>query len=280
MSFIKLTLIVLTSLLFWSATPFAQGTPAAWDIVQKYHRAMFYDGNDMKAKIHMRLITRDGKERTRDLTMLRKDIQDREGRRSGESSGNGGEQKYFIYFYQPADVRDMTFMVWKYPGKDDDRWLYMPALKLVRRIAANDKRSSFAGSDFTYEDVSGRDVEDDTYTLVREETLNGKTCDVIKSTPKSEKDADYSEKLSWFDRTSRLPLKEEYYDKRGTLSKVFTADEIRDVSGFPTVVKRTMLNVQTGHKTEVTFEEVKYNLGLPDDLFTERYLRNAPAEAK
>jgi outer membrane lipoprotein-sorting protein len=171
-------------------------------------------------------------------------------------------------------------MVWKYAGKDDDRWLYMPALKLVRRIAANDKSSSFVGSDFTYEDVSGRDLEEDTYALVKEETIDGKTCDVVKSTPKSEKSADYSYKLSWFDKTNFLPLKEEYYDKRGNLFKVFSADETRDVSGFPTIIKRTMVNVQTNHKTEVTFEEITYNLGLTDDLFTERYLRNAPAEAK
>ena len=74
----------------------------------------------------------------------------------------GGEQKFFMYFFQPADVKDMTFMVYKYPAKDDDRWLFVPAINMVRRIAAQDKTSSFVGSDFTYEDVSGRDLHDDT----------------------------------------------------------------------------------------------------------------------
>jgi outer membrane lipoprotein-sorting protein len=252
--------------LLGSAAAFGQGSSTPEAIVRQSQQAFFYAGKDLKARVHMRLIARDGKERLRELVMLRKDIQE------------GGEQKYFIYFQQPSDVRDMTFMVWKYPGRDDDRWLYMPALKLVRRVAANDKRSSFAGSDFTYEDISGRDLEEDTYELAREESLNGKGCDVVKSTPKTEKGADYSYRLSWVERASRLPLKEEFYDRQGKLAKVFTADEAQEVQGIPTVVRRSMANLQTGHRTEVVFAEVRYDLGLPDDLFTERYLRNAPAE--
>ncbi|MBI2505692.1 MAG: outer membrane lipoprotein-sorting protein [Candidatus Latescibacteria bacterium] len=258
---------ILLAALLWSA-PSSAEAPAAEDLARKSQLAFFYAGEDLKVKIHMRLVTRDGKERLRDLTMLRKDVQE------------GGEQKYFICFHQPADVRDMTFMVWKYPGKDDDRWLYMPALKLVRRIAADDKRSSFAGSDFTYEDVSGRGLEEDVYALIREENLDDKVCDVVKSTPKTEKGADYSYKLSWIDRNTFLPLKEEYYDRQGNLARVFTAGELKEVQGLPTIVRRTMMNLQTGHKTEVVFEEVKYNLGLVNDLFTERYLRSAPPEAK
>jgi len=123
----------------------------------------------MKARVLMKLITKDGKERIRDLTMLRK------------NSGKGGEQRYFIYFHKPPDVKDMTFMVWKYPGKDDDRWLFIPAIKLVKRIAANDKGSSFVGSDFSYEDVSGRNVEEDNYSLLKEEMFNGKDTYTIKS---------------------------------------------------------------------------------------------------
>src|SRR3990172_102307 len=133
--------------------------PAAEEIMAKAHLAMFYPGEDMRARVTMRLVSRDGKERVRELTMSRRDLQD------------GGEQRYFIYFHRPPDVRDMTFLVWKYPGKDDDRWLYVPALKLVRRIAASDKRSSFAGSDFSYEDVSGREPEEDAHKLLREEEV-------------------------------------------------------------------------------------------------------------
>jgi outer membrane lipoprotein-sorting protein len=190
----------------------------------------------------------------------------------------GGDQKYFIYFHQPADVRDMTFLVWKYPRKDSDRWLFIPAIKLVKRIAANDKRSSFVGSDFSYEDVSGRAVEEDTHSLLREEKYEGKDVQVVKSVPKVPESVDFGYKLSWIDKGSFVPWKEEYYDKRGSLFKVFTANEVKSVQGFITVLKRTMRNVQSGHRTEVTYNDVKYNQGFPDSLFSERSLKNPPRE--
>ena len=106
----------------------------------------------------MRLISKGGQERIREMTMLRKNF--------GEI---GGDQKYFMYFFQPADVKDMTFMVYKYHGKDADRWLFVPSISMVRRIAAKDKHSSFVGSDFTYEDVSGRNLQEDAHSIVKEE---------------------------------------------------------------------------------------------------------------
>ena len=214
----------------------------------------------------MNLISKNGKERIRELTMLRLNL------------GESGEQKYYMYFHRPADVRQMTFMVWKYPGKNDDRWLYIPSIKLVRRIAANDKNSSFVGSDFTYEDVSGREVAEDTYTLKGEEALNGKSAYVVESTPGDEKSTYYSRKVSWIDKETFLPLKEEYYDKRGNLSKRFSADKIESIQGKATIVQRSMANVRNGHRTLVTFEKVNYNVGLKEDIFSERYLRNAPRE--
>jgi hypothetical protein len=189
--------------------------------------------------------------------------------------GPGGEQKFFIYFFLPADVKNMTFMIFKHPPTDADRWLFIPAVNMVRRIAAQDKHSSFVGSDFTYEDVSGRNLEDDTHAVVKEEVLSGKACFVIKSVPKTE-DVDYRYKLSRIDKATFLPLKEEYYDKKNELYKIFSADEIKDVKGFPTVTKRSMKNVQSGHMTKVTYLTVDYDLGLEDSLFSERYLKQPP----
>ena len=243
---------------------YSQENLTADEIIRRSQAAFYYPGSDMKARVLMKLITKDGRERIRDFTMLRKNLD------------KGGEQRYFIYFYKPPDVKDMTFMVWKYPGKDDDRWLFIPAIKLVKRIAASDKRSSFVGSDFSFEDVSGRDAEEDNHSLLKEEMFNGKNTYVIKSVPKNEGSADYSYKVSWIDKESLIPLKEEYYDKRGELYKVFTADVVKEIQDFPTVTKRTMKNVQSGHRTEVTFEEVGYNNGIGDEIFSERYLRNPP----
>lgn len=236
----------------------------AEEIMKKSQSAFLYAGKDFKARVMMKLISKGGQERLREMTMLRKNF--------GEA---GGDQKYFIYFFKPQDVRDMTFMVYKYPAKDDDRWLFVPAINMVRRIAAQDKTSSFVGSDFTYEDVSGRDIEDDTHEMVKEEKLGERISYVIKSTPKAS-DVDYKYKLSWIDKENFLPLKEEYYDRKGELYRIFTADEIKDIKGFPTITKRTMKNIQTGHRTEVMFIKTDYDIGIEDSLFSERYLKQAP----
>ncbi|MDO8426431.1 MAG: outer membrane lipoprotein-sorting protein [Deltaproteobacteria bacterium] len=244
--------------------PFKAFALSPEEVMKNSQAAFLYQGKDFKARVMMKLIGKSGSERIRELTMLRKNY--------GEA---GGDQKYFMYFFQPADVKDMTFMVYKYPGRDDDRWLFIPALNMVRRIAAQDKSSSFVGSDFTYEDLSGRDIEDDTHAIVKEEKLGASDCYVVKSAPKAG-DVDYSFKLSWIDKKGFLPLKEEYYDKKGELYRVFSAEEVKDAKGFPTVTKRQMKNLQSGHSTEVSFTKVDYNIGIEDSLFSERYLKQPP----
>jgi len=246
------------------------GRLTADEIVVKSLDAFYYQGLDMKQNALMELIDKDGGKRIRVMTMLRLNAK------------TGGNQKYFIYFHKPRDVKRMTFMVWKYPKKEDDRWIFIPAVDLIRRIAADDKRSSFVGSDFTYEDVSGRDADSDTHTLLREEKLGDKNVYVIQSIPKAA--TDYTKRLSWIDKKSFLPLKEEYYDAQEQLSRVFTADKIEDIRAgegkemqiFPTITKRVMKNVKTGHRTEVTYSSVSYNLGLKDKDFSERRMRRPP----
>jgi hypothetical protein len=256
---------ILTSSAF-AVEPASQVTPSAFEIMERSQLAFYYPGEDMKAEITMDLIDRNGNRRTRVMTMLRMD------------EAQGGNQRYFIYFHEPGDVRRMTFMVWKYPEAEDDRWIFVPAVDLVRRIAANDKRSSFVGSDFTYEDVSGRDVTSDEHTLVREEMLEGRSVWVIQSRPKTP--TDYTRRLSWIDQTHFLPLKEEYYDAQDALFRVFTADEIAMIPAqdgeLPTVLRRTMRNVKTGHSTETRFTDVVYDFGLNGNDFSERRMRQPP----
>ncbi len=256
----KRSLVLLMLLLI----PLEVFASTADDVMKKSQAAFLYPGKDFKARVMMKLISEGGQERVREMTMLRKNY-----------GPPGGEQKYFIYFYRPADVKDMTFMVYKYPGRDADRWLFIPALNMVRRIAARDKYSSFVGSDFTYEDVSGRDLSEDTHAMVKEDKYNGKECYIVKSTPKAA-DMEYSYKLSWIDKSDFLPIKEEYYDKRGELYKVFSADEIKSVKGFPTIMRRTMKNLQSRHMTQVTYLKADYNVGIEDSLFSERFLKQPP----
>ncbi|MDP2809236.1 MAG: outer membrane lipoprotein-sorting protein [Rhodocyclaceae bacterium] len=255
----KRWLIVLAALL-----PLQASALTGEEVMKKSQAAFLYPGKDFKARVMMKLINKDGQERVREMTMLRKN--------AGES---GGDQKYFMVFFQPADVKDMSFMTYKYPAKDDDRWMFIPAINMVKRIAAQDKRSSFVGSDFTYEDVSGRDLEDDTHTVERDEKVGSRDCTVVKSTPKGA-DADFGHKLTWVDKATFLPVKEEQIDKKGSPYKQFSADEIADVKGRPTVIRRTMKNLQTGHRTEVSYTNTDYDLGIEDNLFSERFLRQPP----
>ena len=168
--------------------------------------------------------------------------------------------------------------MWKYPAKDDDRWIFVPAVNMVRRIAARDSRSSFVGSDFTYEDVSGRDIKADSHTLLREEKLGGSDCFVVQSIPKAS--ANFTKKISWIDKKTFLPLKEEYYDAQQTLTRVFTADKIENIGSggktYPTVTRRTMKNVKSGHATEVSFANVAYDVGLEGSVFEEKVLQTPP----
>lgn len=252
-------LIALTLLAnFGSGAAFAED---AISLVRRSQDSFYSAGADLKARVKMTLLTKEGQQRIRDLTMLRKNYP-------------AGEQKYFLFFHRPADVAGTVFMVYKYPNRDDDRWLFIPALNLVNRVAARDSRSSFVGSDFTYEDISGRDPEADTHRILRNEAFASRQAVVVESVPVRE--ADYVRKLVWIDQTTFLPLKEEHYDLQGELYKIFTADEIRDVQGFPTVTRRTMTNVKSGHRSEVVFESVAYNVGLGEEIFTERALRRPP----
>jgi outer membrane lipoprotein-sorting protein len=252
----------------WISPVKAGETPSAEQVITKSQEAFYYQASDMKAKVEMALIDKKGKTRNRVLTMLRIDLP------------SEGDQKYFTYFHEPGDVRGMTFMVWKYTEKEDDRWLFVPAVDLIRRIAADDKRSSFVGSDFTYEDISGRDAASDTHTHLKEETLDDCVCYVIESTPKEV--IDFTKRISWIDKKTFLPVKEEYYDRQNTLYRVFTAEKIEDVASekdgttYPSVTQRTMSNLKTGHKTEVSFTEISYDHGLKDGDFSERYMRKPP----
>jgi outer membrane lipoprotein-sorting protein len=255
------TLLLYLVLLSVSNVGFSQAMSAD-QIIERSQRAFYYAADDMRAKVTMQLIDREGGTRTRIMTMLRRDERD------------GGDQKYFIYFHEPGDVRRMTFMVWKDPIEEDQRWIFIPAVDLVRRIAADDKRSSFVGSDFTYEDVSGRDVTDDNHTLLREETLDGKAVYVVESIPKEV--VEYSKRISWIDKQTLLPLKEQYFDAQDELYRVFTADRIEEINGWPTVTQRSMENLKTGHRTEVVFDSIAYDLGLEDKDFSERRMRRPP----
>lgn len=251
-------------ILFMMVT-FLPGTASAIsvaEVVAKANHAAYYQGRDGKAKVQMSITDAQGRERHREFVILRYDVDDQKDT----------EQKMYVYFNRPADVNKTVFMVWKHPGKDDDRWLYLPALDLVKRIAASDERTSFVGSHFFYEDVSGRNPEEDNHELL-EETKN---YYVLKSTPKEKDNVEFAYYKNWIHKTTFIPVKTEFYDKNEKLYRTYEALKVETIDDFPTVTQSRMSDTHIGGQTTMTYRSVKYNIGLPGNIFTERYLRNAP----
>jgi len=253
---LKTGLMVLVSVLIGGSLQ--AGDLTADQIVHKSDLASYYAGKDGKAIVKMQLS--DG--RLREFVILRKNVP------------GGMDQKFYVYFKAPADVRKMAYLVHKRPGKDDDRWLFLPALNLVKRIAPGDKRTSFAGSDFLYEDVSGRGEYEDTHELV--ETTD--TQYVINNIPKDKASVEFSSYKVWIDKDTFLPRKAEYLDKSGKLYRRITTDKIETIQGHPIALEQKVEDLGRGTSTSLTFSKVKYDIGLKDRIFTERFLRRPPRE--
>ena len=251
---------LITALALAAASAALAGEPTVDQIVHKANLTAYYQGDDGRASVHMVIADAQGRTRERKFVILRRDVAD------------GGDQKFYVYFEEPADVRKMVFMVWKHVDKDDDRWLYLPALDLVKRIAASDKRTSFAGSNFFYEDVSGRGIAEDTHTLV--ETTDAHY--VLNNVPKDPKSVEFASYKLWIDKKTFMPMKAEYLDNEGRKYRVVEALEVKEIQGFPTVTKSKVSDLKSGGHTVSTFSEIRYNVKLPDSVFTERYLRRAP----
>jgi outer membrane lipoprotein-sorting protein len=167
-------------------------------------------------------------------------------------------------------------MAWKNPDGDDARWIYVPSLDLVKPLSANDKKSSFVGSDFAYEDVSGRHWSDDTHTFLREEEKDGYQTWVIESIPRG---SDYfAKKTTWIDKDSHLVVREEYLDAKGELLKVLEVSKIETADGFPTAVERRMTTPRKSNNTLIVFSSIDYNQGIKAEIFSERYLKSPPRE--
>ena len=260
------TLIFGSTLLLSTA---ALAMPTIDEIVNRTNFAAYYQGQDGKAKVKMTITDKQGRERIRQFVILRSDESTTD---SLENNAYKGNQKLYVYFSRPADVNKMVFMVWKQPGGNDDRWLYLPALDLVKRIASSDKRTSFVGSDFYYEDVSGRNLEDDTHELVSTDD----NYYVIKNTPVNPDSVEFSYYTMYIHKETFLPIQTEYYDKKGVLYRINKTLKVDTIEGFPTVTKSSMENLKTKSKTLMEYSKVSYNLDLPKEIYTERFLRKAP----
>ena len=179
-----------------------------------------------------------------------------------------GDDYTLVRFLSPANVKGTGFL----SVKDDD-WLYLPALKKVRRIATKEKGGSFMGSDFSYDDVgSGSFVEDYNAKLLGTEKYEDHDCYVLELLPKDPKDISYSKLKRWVDKENFYSLKTEYYDKHKDLLKIMYLSEFEKIEGLWIAKKMEMQNVQKGSKTIIISQENQLNPEIPDEMFNTRYL--------
>ena len=208
----------------------------ARDIIEKdYNRA---EGDDQTSNLTMTLINKSGKERIRKIKQFTKDM--------------GDMEKSIMFFQSPADVKNTSFMNWTYDdeSKNDDQWIYLPALKKTKRISSDSKSDYFMGSDFTYDDLGDRKLDDDTHELLREETIDGVAYYVVESTPKDE-DYMYTKTITWIRKDSFIGLKKEFYDEDEDLLKTLHIKKFEKISGFLIITNSEMHNVQKDHKTKM-----------------------------
>jgi hypothetical protein len=215
-------------------------------------------GNDSMVEMKMELIDTKGRTTERKLFMISKDYE--------------GEGKMLLRFTEPEDIRGTSFLVWEQKSKDDERFLYLPALGRTRRITSAEKTDSFAGSDFSYEDISGREFEDFTYRLLQDTTRSYcPGCYLLESVPKN-KDTEYAKTVALVDTTSFLPIRVEYFDSRDRLFKRFTLLEKEKISGIWTMMEMEMEDLKGDHMTRISVLETQYNKGVEDRKFTRREL--------
>lgn len=160
-------------------------------------------------------------------------------------------------------------MNWSYTqaNKDDDQWIYLPALRRVTRISSESTSDYFMGSDFTYDDLGDRHPSKDRHTIVRTETINGQLCTVIDSTS-IKPGYMYSRTRTWVTDKTWLGVKREFYDRNGRLLKTLSIDDTKLISGFWVIVKSKMHNVQRNHTTIMSLANVRINTGVADRFFT------------
>ncbi|MDR3167680.1 MAG: outer membrane lipoprotein-sorting protein [Treponema sp.] len=183
-----------------------------------------------------------------------------------------------ILFRQPAAVANTRFLTMENAGGADDRWIYLPSLDKVRRIAASEGSGSFMGTDFSYDDISSsdRDADLDTHRLIREETLSGRNCYVIESTPK-DSSYQYSKMVLWIDKENLVTHKIDLYDRRGNHVKVLEILKLQEIQGRLSSMETRMTTLGAGTGTSLVTEILKYDDPIPEGVFTTNYLETGRA---
>lgn len=226
----------------------------------------FDDGETSSSEMTMILIDRRGNQRVRQMKGFRKDY--------------GKDTKSMNFFLSPADVRNVAFLSydWDDENKEDDSWLYLPAIGKPKRISAGNQKDSFMGSDFTYADMNDLEIKEWDYKFLKQsEMVDGKDCWVIEGVPKEAKrkkvidETGYLKVVSWIRKDNFFVVKGKMYVKKGKKIKYFTASDLEKIQGIWTAKKLTMVTTKRKrkeHSTVLLFNKIVYNKGVEDGMFT------------
>ena len=214
------------------------------------------------------------------FTLINKTGQERVRKTFGTTKleENGIDNMRMTRFLSPPDVKGTVSLLIEHADKDDDIWIYLPALKKVRRLVSNNKKDSFVGTDFSYADVIGYKVGEWNYKLLKDELVEGQPCYVIEALPKSDAvkaSNGYSKRIGWLRKDNLMAVKMDYWDESGQMLKTSTYTDIQLVDqkrGKWQAMRLEANNVQTGHRTVIKFESFKANQQVKDEFFTTRYM--------
>ena len=244
----------------------ADSSPTGKEI---FERCNFkYPGDDQQSTLTIILSDSGGNEKKNVYHRLWKDYK----------GVDGVVDKMVLYTQFPPDAEGAAFMRWAYTAASDknaDQWIYLPVLKKIRRVTIRDPGDSFLGSDLTYADISGRNVEADQHKLTQTLRRGNQDIYAVESVPVNKSNALYSKTVSWFvkdkDWKSCTKRQEDFYDKKGEPLKreVIKWQQVKNAWVWSEVLVK---NVQTGHSSIFRVTDVKINLGLHDDMFSERAL--------
>ena len=187
----------------------------------------------------------------------------------------GDGDKSMSIFDEPADVKGTAFLTFSHAIKPDEQWLYLPALKRVKRINSKNKSGPFMGSEFAYEDIASQEVEKCTYQYLRDETLNGIDCFVVERYP-AYKHSGYTRQVAWINKEEYRPEKIVFYDRKNTLLKTLTYDGYKQyLDKFWRADQMFMENHQTGKSTKLAWSDYQFRTGLTERDFNKNSLKRA-----
>jgi outer membrane lipoprotein-sorting protein len=182
--------------------------------------------------------------------------------------------KSLTIFDTPRDVKGTAFLNFTHKVGDDDQWLFLPALKRVKRISSRNKSGSFMGSEFAYEDISSQEPEKYTYKWVRDERYEDLECFVVEYYPVDRKNSGYTKQVTWLDKKEYRVWKVEYYDRKNSLLKTLTCKDYRKyLDKYWRPDQMYMVNHQTGKSTKLIMSDYKFRTGLKDSDFNQNSLR-------